>query len=252
MSVQDKVERVLREIHILISRSEPYPQDSQKVIVDKQKATALLNQLTVCMSEMMEAYEITSSSRDKGEREARKKEEAIIRNANHTAEDIYAASVMYSDEALSRIQNIIEEANSELDHVFRNLKKEMNDKQKLVRENQLELKSSLEDLKDTDKYRRIIEERNRELKRNREQKEEQKKDRKAVNSQTEVTAFTAGKPEIKINPAYFEKTGRKMEIPLEEPQEKPELKAAQEMEIKVNLDAEYFRWKQKQKKKADG
>lgn len=36
--------------------------------------------------------------------------------------------------------------------------------QQTVRENQLELKSSLEDLKDTDKYRKVIEERNKEIK----------------------------------------------------------------------------------------
>ncbi len=248
MSVQDKVERVLREIHILISKSEPYPQDPQKVMVDKQKAVALLNQLKVCMSEMMEAYEITSSSRDKGEREARRRGEDIIRDANHTAEDIYAASVMYSNEALTRIQNIIEEASSELDGVFHNMKKEMKERQKLVREHQLELKSSLEDLKDTDKYRKLIEDRNKELQRNKEQKNE----KKVKNPATEITTFTAGKPEIKVNPAYFEKTGKEMEVPLEEPQMHPELKAAQEMEIKVNLDAEYFRWRQEQKKKADG
>lgn len=247
MSVQDKVERVLREFHVLISKSEPYQQDSQKVIVDKKDVLELLDQLKYCMSEMMEEYEITSSSRDRGEREARKKSDAIVRDAEHMAEDIYAASVLYSDEALIRIQKIIQEANDDMEKVFGTVKEEMKARQKIVRENQLELKSSLENLKDTDKYRNLIEERNKQL-----QKEKQKKEEHKMTS-VAAPLFPAGKPEIKINPEYFEKTGRPMEVPSEEPATQPEQKAAQEMEIKVNLDAEYFRWRQKQrKKKADG
>ena len=57
-----------------------------------------------------------------------------------------------------------------------------------------------------------------------------------------MTAFPAGKPEIKVNPAYFEKIGRPVPVP-----DVPETKAAPELDIKVNLDAEYFRWRQKKK-----
>ncbi len=247
MSVQDKVERVLREIHVLISKSEPYDRDSQKIIVDKKDVLELLEQLKYCMDEMMEEYEITTNSRNRGEREARKKSDAIVRNAEDMAEDIYAASVLYSDEALTRIQKIIQETNIEMEQIFSTVKNEMKERQKVVRENQLELKSSLENLKDTDKYRSLIAERNREL-----QKEEEKKEEHRI---TAVAAplFPAGKPEIKVNPEYFEKTGRPMEVSSRGSIVQPEQKAAQEMEIKVNLDAEYFRWRQKQhKKKADG
>ena len=48
--------------------------------------------------------------------------------------------------------------------------------QQTVRENQLELKSSLEDLKDTDKYRKVIEERNKEIKKKKEQNSQKKAD----------------------------------------------------------------------------
>ena len=77
--------------------------------------------------------------------------------------------------------------------------------QQTVRENQLELKSSLEDLKDTDKYRKVIEERNKEIKKKKEQNSQKKV---KENTGAEMAAFPAGKPEIKVNPAYFEKIGR--------------------------------------------
>lgn len=239
MSVQDNVERILREFHILISKGEPYENSSDQVIVSKEKALELLNQLAYSMSDMLEEYEATARSRDKKERDAKRRREEILRNANHAAEDVYAASVLYSDEALGRIQNIMQDANDEMEKLFSVVRKEMRQRQQIVRENQLELKSTLEDLKDTDKYRKIIEERNKEM--------QKKKDKKPA----QTKAFPAGKPEIKVNPEYFEKIGRPVEVPKEELAEEPGPKALQEMEIKVNLDAEYFRWKQQQKKQED-
>lgn len=247
MSVQDKVERTLREMHVLFSKSEPYDKESGKVIVNKKEVIGLLNELKAVMSEMMEEYEITKESRDRGEREARKHGEDIIWDASHKAEDVYAASVIYSDEALSCIQEIIQSANDEMEQVFRNIKKEMKAKQQVVRENQLELKASLGDLRDTNKYLNIIDESNKERQRKKEAKEAKRA------KQKEEPAFQVVKPKIKINQEYFQKMGIPLEeTAVEETEEvheiTPEEKAAQEMQIKVNLDAEYFRWKNEQKK----
>lgn len=248
MSVQDKVERILREFYVLLSKSDTYDQGDQKVIVSKKEIFELLEQLKYSMAEMMETYEVTSSSYDRRERAVKKKGDTIIRDANRMAEDIYAASVLYSDEALTRIHKIIQEANDGMEQVFENVKQEMAERQKIVRKNQLELKSSLEILMDTNKYYKIIEERNKEL-----QKEEEEKDEpKGKATSVAMPIFSAGKPEIKVNPEYFEKTGKTMET-AEEPVAKLEQRNAQGAEVKVNLNAEYFRWRQKQeKKKADG
>ena len=125
MSVQDKVERVLREFYVLYSRSEPYDKNAERVIVNKKEALALLEQLKSCMNEMMEEYEMTSNSRERGEREARRRRDDIIWDANHKAEDIYAASVLYSNEALGHIQTIIQNATDEMEKMFHTAKKEM-------------------------------------------------------------------------------------------------------------------------------
>ena len=134
----------------------------------------MLEQLKSCMNEMMEEYEMTSNSRERGEREARRRRDDIIWDANHKAEDIYAASVLYSNEALGHIQTIIQNATDEMEKMFHTAKKEMMKQQQTVRDNQLELKSSLEDLKDTDKYRKVIEERNKEIKKKKEQDSQKK------------------------------------------------------------------------------
>ena len=67
----------------------------------------------------------------------------------------------------------------------------------------------------------------------------------AAAAEPEKSAFKVVKPEIKINPEYFEKAGIPMEeaLPPEAGEEEPEPKQVIP-EIKVNLDAEYFRWKE--------
>ncbi len=100
MSTQDKLERVLRDIHVLISRSELYDNTGEKIIVEKKKMFEHLNHLNACIYEMMDEYEVTQQSRDKAEREARKKGDAMIFKASRNAEDVYAAAVLYTDDAL--------------------------------------------------------------------------------------------------------------------------------------------------------
>lgn len=56
-----------------IREAEPYDKNVEQVIVNKKEALALLEQLKSCMNEMMEEYEMTSNSRERGEREARRR-----------------------------------------------------------------------------------------------------------------------------------------------------------------------------------
>ena len=115
MGAQDNTEKVLRSLHVLLSKSEPYPKEPSKVIIDKQQVIDLLAQLNTCIYQIMDEYELTIRSRDKAERDFHKKGDQIIWDASRKAEDIYAASVMYMDETLNRMQDIMQEADKKLD-----------------------------------------------------------------------------------------------------------------------------------------
>ena len=78
MSAQDNMEKVLRELHVLLSKSNPYERDSNYLVVNKKEMLDVLKQLAVCMSEVMDEYELTKRSRDKAEREFRKQGDQII------------------------------------------------------------------------------------------------------------------------------------------------------------------------------
>jgi len=211
MSSQDRLENVLRDIHIMISRSEAY--DAERIIVSKNVIFDLIDRLNASVYEIMDDYELTQQSRDHALREHRREGEKIIQNASHQAEDIYAASVMYTEEALNHLHGMIEEADATIGRLYRRFQRDMKQQEETIRENHLELKSQLQLLADTKKYLRLIEERNREIERER----KDRKGRKILEKQQQEEKRKAFKPDIKINEEYFRKAG----IPLEK-EEEPE------------------------------
>ena len=168
MSAQDNTEKILRSLHILLSKSEPYGKEPTKVIVDKQQVLDLLAQLNKSVYDIMDEYELTKQSRDRAQREFQKQGDEIVWNASRKAEDIYAASVMYTDEALNRVQDIMKGADAAFADIYSDLNKRLKEEEQLMKRNQLELKSTLQDLLDTEKYLKLIEDRNKELKKEKE------------------------------------------------------------------------------------
>ena len=203
MSSQDKLEKVLRDIHILISRSEVY--DKDRIVVNKQDMFGLIDRLNASIYEIMEEYELTKQSRDRAEREHKKQGDKIIWDASRKAEDIYAASVMYTDEALNHIQAIMDESTEQIRAVQDAMLKDLEEKKQIVRTNQLELKSQLQDLVDTEKYLSLIEERNKEIER------EKEKHGRRFGEPKEKSQFADVKTEIRINKEYFRNAGMELE-----------------------------------------
>ena len=172
MSSQDRLENVLRDIHIMISRSEAY--DAERIIVSKNLMFDLIDRLNASVYEIMDEYELTQQSRDRALRVNRREGEKIIQDANHQAEDIYAASVLYTEEALNHLHSMVEEADATIGRLYRRFQKDMKQQEETIRENHLELKSQLQLLADTNKYLRLIEDRNREIERERKDKKGRK------------------------------------------------------------------------------
>lgn len=207
MSSQARLENVLRDIHVMISKSEVY--DTDRIIVSKQDIFNLIDRLNASIYEIMDEYELTQQSRDRAIREKKKEGDKIIWDASRQAEDIYAASVLYTEEALNHLNVMVNEADATVDQMYKEFRRNIKHQQETIRENQLELKSQLQLLADTEKYLRLIEERNREIERER----AEKKGRKTLENFGEK--HMAIKPEIKINEDYFRKAG----IPLEKEEE---------------------------------
>jgi hypothetical protein len=201
MSAQDEVEKVLRSLHVMLSKSEPVKGEPGKVAVDKQQMIDLLTGLNKGIYAIMDEYELTTQSRDRAEREFQKQGEDIVRDANRKAEDIYAASVMYTDEALNHVQEIMRDSTEAVQRIYEEMNRRLRDEEHTVKENQLELKSQLQDLVDTDKYLKLIEDRNREIER-----EKARKEGKDTSSER-VSIYANRQTEVRVNKEYLRKLG---------------------------------------------
>ncbi len=245
MNIQDKLERILRELHIMVSRAPVSEINGEYVLVHKREVQRQLGNLSQAVREMMDQYEVTQQSRNRGELEAENQRIEILRNANHQAQDIYAASVIYTEDALGRIQDIISEAEKSSKEVLKDLSRAMGEEKRVIRSNQLELLTQLEDMKDTAKYMKLIEERNREIAKEKAKKQEKDKPRRYQRKTNKDPDFHPITPEIKINEEYFEKAGLTPEgLPVEEIQETaeeiPEEKVIYEKPV-IKINKEYFK-----------
>lgn len=238
MGAQDHVEKALRELHVILSQCELYDKEKSLVIVDKKRFVDALNDLNQGIYEVMDEYEYTKSSRDQAERDMKKRGDEIIRKATGQAEDVYAASVLYTDDALMRVQHIMQKAMESVKEVCEGMQQELAEEKRLVARNQLELKSSLQDLRDTNKYMQIIEDRNKRL----------LKELDDGGDELPPPAYAGVKPEIRINEQYFREHGLSLEVEEEAPEEKEEKVVA---EVSVNLDSEYFKWKAREESGED-
>lgn len=234
MGAQDKTEQVLRDIYILLAGSEAYRGEAGRIIVDKKELILLLNRLNTCIYEIMEEHELTVQSRNAAERQVRRRSDEIVADAGQMAEDVYAASILYTDEALRNVQGIIQETCDAMRGIYEKMDDALKKEKQKVSRDQSELKGNLEDLKDTEKYLHLIEERNRQIAREKAKKEKEPQ---------ESSAYAAVRPEIKVNQDYFDKMGISLETEFAEeiPQEEKREAAP---EVVVNLDAEYFKWKE--------
>lgn len=195
MSAKDRTEEVLKSIHVLFSKAQPIEDSKKKVIIDRDLMMQYLKELNDCMYEMMDEYEITVQSKERARREFQKESDEMVIEYRKHAEDIYAASIMYSDHALSEVQGILDKLKASMDNAHTEMNKKIDKSKQVLKDNQLDLKNQLSSLIDTQKYLMLIENENKRLK-HEATKEEQSDgyDKKLA---------IKGNAEIRVNEDYF-------------------------------------------------
>ena len=249
MGSQNKLEQVLRSLHVLVQNSPAVDGSTTEIRVNKRILLEHLNRLGVAIYEVMDEYEMTREGRDRAEREMRRRTSDIVKGADNKAEDVYAASILYTNEALDRIQYIMQDTMDSFELACRRAVDLMEKEKHTVQANQTELLGQLRDLKDTEKYLRLMEDTNRRIDREREA------ERMCMEGQGAPPSPQRAKPEIRINPQYFERTGTRMEAaggPPPDPDAPTGELKKEAPQIIVNTDAAYFRQAKKQEEAQTG
>ena len=253
MNSQDNIDQILVELNVALNSAEKAGDDEDLVIIDRRRFDILLDRLTGKINELTEYYDAIDSARIQDEISHKKKTSAIIDEANASAEDIYAASILYTADALGEISDLIDSTNKAVNELFTQFKKDLRAQKTQVKKDGNELKSHLKDLKDSKKYLNMMKDIDRQKKLEKEaaarpDTQEAEKPASADASAAapyspDISHMPTANPQIKINEAYFEKSG--MTMPGDEAIFTAE-PVYEKADVMVNKDSPYFKWKNEQ------
>ncbi|MGI5931384.1 MAG: hypothetical protein ACOX8G_02510 [Eubacterium sp.] len=162
MSPKDQVERVLKDIHIFFTKCQKIENEPGMVKVDQKQFMELLERLNYGLYEVLDYYEQTQQTAGETERAARRQGEQIVSNAEKRAEDVYAASLLFTSESINGIRDIMDDMHDSMNDLMRQFKKDLFSQRQQLQNNETELRAQLTDLADTRKYLQVLEDINHE------------------------------------------------------------------------------------------
>ncbi len=208
MGAKADTENTLRELQVLISRAPAYSNSPVQCVINRSETLMLLARLNKCMEQMLEEYELIQSVRDRNDRALRREAEERMTDAQRKAEDVYAAAVLFTDQALEALREQTDDMIRGFAETFHESREAFLAKQEEYRANQAVLREQLQDMLDSRKYQLLIEEENRRTAHTPES---------AEGLDETPQGFAAGAfledpdrpktdgPEIIVNPEYFRK-----------------------------------------------
>lgn len=157
----EEIEQIMREIHILFAKAEKLPENRNRIIVDKEVVFGLLERLSHEIYEAMDRFEETKVSRQRAKRKREEEEKEALERVSKNAEEIYAASILYSDDTLDELKKKIENAEETLKHTYNQIEQQMKGYLSYIEENKKELHDQLEQMSQRRIYLQILEEKNK-------------------------------------------------------------------------------------------
>nr|MCR5374390.1 hypothetical protein [Lachnospiraceae bacterium] len=189
---------------------------------------------------MLDEYSLSKQKKEEAQYQINKKYDETIAKATSTAEDVYSASVLYTDEAISRLVHILDKNKKDMDNLYHEITREIESEKDRIRANQKELQETLFELQDSNLYLNLIQERRKEL-------EVAKEEAERIKLGKTTIMPAVRKTDVKVNKAYFEQMGLNDDGTKKEEQ----IKINQAPQVKINTDSNYFKWKQQQAENED-
>lgn len=280
--------QIIDKLVDMIENGQSVPLSTGKVAVNKDETILLLRELENIVNGELKVYREVNDKKGRIITDAKKEAEEIINMAEQnasrirvtkklssgttlnastlskddklalrTAHDIYAASLIYTDEMLTEVNDIIAQAYDIIENQYGRMVEVLEEKAEIVAKNKAELMDNLKELSKEERYEQILElsqllsnelynERQKATnmipvnleKKSAEIKEEHKKEvdiksemKTDVKSEMKSTVESEMRPEIKVKAETEAKSGVESEM-------KPEIKAKAETEIKAEAESE--------------
>lgn len=200
----EKIEEIMKKIHIYLANCKESAYSSEDVIISKKRLIALLDELNQAVFEVCEQYEATKEAKAKALSAAERQASDIKQDALDRAQDIYAASLIYMDDAITSMRNSLEYSYLKVRQEYNDLIKNYEDKLASLNSDEGELKTMLSNMGESQMYLRIIEDMKEKRKTPEEKKLEERREEIKSTLIGEVTSYeTLAVPEdgIEKDPA---------------------------------------------------
>ena len=186
---KDRSVTIIEEMRSRVVEGQSFPLQPAKVVLPREELIELLDLLEGTVKEELKAYREVTDKRAKILSDAKKEAEKIIfeaeksasrirvtkrregeplnfspaemdaeeKKALRTAGDIYAASLIYTDEMLTEVDHLLADAFDQLDQEYKAMQGMLQSKKQAIAENKSELLRSLNSLTKEDRYAQIME-----------------------------------------------------------------------------------------------
>lgn len=255
--MSEKLEQAMKKIHIYLANCKDSAYSSEEVIVSKKRIFSLLDELNYAVYEVMEEYEATTAARDRGQAAAERMAADIKEDAMKRAEEVYASSLLYTQDAIADVRNALEYTYQKTKTEYEALIQNYEDKMMFLVENSQEINAQLESMADAKVYLHIVEEIKAKYAQRSSELEELKQNATLSKSLGSITAAEALEAE---KDDYTSKLSAPIVVDVHEAPQIPEgfgkSKAKKKGKRVVsetaaqsqNLDAEYFAFQEEQER----
>lgn len=180
---------IIERLVQIIENGQSMPLSVGKVVVNKDEAVSLLNELKNIVDGELKIYREFNDRRGRIISDAKKEAQDIIYDAEQTASrirvtkrihtggstfrpgalaeeekeavrtasDIYAASLIYTDEMLTEVNDVVDQAYDLVKHQYVKMVELLDEKSRLIAKNKAELMNSLKELSKEERYSQILE-----------------------------------------------------------------------------------------------
>lgn len=156
--MSDKLEDIMKKIHVYLANCEESPYSETDLIVSKERIFALLEELNYAVYGAMEDYELTESARERGIAQAERKAADIKAEAMRHSEQVHAASLLHTQEAISDMKSALKYMQEKVRIEYELLLMNYEEKLNFLEKDSLEIISQLQTMNDAKYYLRLLEE----------------------------------------------------------------------------------------------
>ncbi len=148
----DKVEEILKEIHVMFAKCDAYHNTPDKVIVSKTEMFDLLEKLNEAIYEVLDRYEATSRSRERARIEQDKQAAETVARAKLESDDVHAATLLYTDSMLDSIKEVLERTKANVKREMVEMMAGIELQEEILERNKESVKDGLKELHDSELY----------------------------------------------------------------------------------------------------